>query len=184
MGSAGQPWERRPATRGFAVVAECLLRSRGREKDRPAGRSRSVPKGVGPNFPRALNLQRGFHAPRAKRNRARGWNRGEDVHAHASPGASLDACGGRSWCESGIDSFLPFFPPFSLVFLFASNFADGNCASFGLLDASVCVCVCVCMGTCVYVCVCVSMSERARMDTSFGCCPRGDIDGSVVGTLL
>lgn len=76
--------------------------------------------------------------------------------------------------------FFPFFPPFSLVFLFASNFADGNCASFGLLD----VCVCVCMGTCVYVCVCVSMSERARMDTSFGCCPRGDIDGSVVGTLL
>ncbi|XP_012347955.1 uncharacterized protein LOC105736704 [Apis florea] len=91
VGSAGQPWERRPATRGFAVVAECLLRSRGREKD---GRSASVPsrRALARIF-RARYLERGFHAPRAKRNRARGWNRGEDVHAHASSGPWMRAMG-------------------------------------------------------------------------------------------
>ena len=79
--------------------------------------------------------------------------------------------------------FFPFFPLF-LSFFFSLRISRMEIVRALGFWMRVCVCVCVCMGTCVYVCVCVSMSERARMDTSFGCCPRGDIDGSVVGTLL
>lgn len=50
LASAGQPWERRPATRGFALVAECLLRS---------GPKRTVGRCV--SFRRALALPR-FHS--------------------------------------------------------------------------------------------------------------------------
>lgn len=40
------------------------------------------------------------------------------------------------------------------------------------------------MRECVYGYTCGCVRACVRMDASFGCCPRGDIDGSVVGILL
>lgn len=155
VGSAGQPWERRPATRGFAVVAECLLRSRGREKDgRSVGRPAFRLEGRWPEF--SARATSNAVSTRRARNAIvleDGIADGEDVHAHASSGPWMRAMGNHGVSQASI----PFFP-FSFFFFFPRFFFSlpriiSRMEIVRALGFWMSVCACVCVRSCAYGCV-------------------------------